>query len=87
MDDLISRAAAVLSAKRAADDWFGNCDLLRDKYIEMSISYIPVADVVSVVRCRDCKYFRLWRHDRGEDSRCEYWNTETAADDFCSQAV
>lgn len=44
-------------------------------------------DKVHVVRCRDCMYFTPWRHDRGDDSRCEFWNTEMGAEDYCSQAI
>ena len=47
----------------------------------------PNVDAAPVVRCKDCMYFRPWRHDRGEDSRCEFWNTEMGAEDYCSQAV
>ena len=48
------------------------------------IGDIPAADVVEVVRCRECMYW-----ERGKDycAYCNHWAgmlTETDADNFCS---
>ena len=100
MDDLISRAAAIDAIVSAtafpdaeyiknlcqnpanSEDWLGGvCDAIN------AVEDVNTVDAVPVVRCKDCMYFRPWRHDRGEDSRCEFWNTEMGAEDYCSQAV
>ena len=60
---------------------------LIEKIRKAPIVLKPNVDAVTVVRCRDCMYFRPWRHDRGEDSRCEFWNAEIDAEDYCSQAI
>ena len=39
-----------------------------------------------LIRCHDCVYFATHVHDRGDDSRCVWYNRETRADDFCSSA-
>ena len=77
MDDLISRAAA-LDVLVTSPNF--HTTLTR-------IEELHAVDAVPVVRCKDCMYFRPWRHDRGEDSRCEFWNAEIGAEDYCSQAV
>lgn len=58
MSDAIDRQAAIVTAVRAAIDWH---KLANPQY---SIAYcigeamraIPAADVVEVVRCKDCKH-------------------------------
>ena len=77
MADLISRAAA-LDVLVTSPNF--NTTLTR-------IEELPAVDAERVIHCRDCMYFRPWRHDRGDDSRCEFWNIEMGADDYCSQAV
>ncbi len=41
-------------------------------------------DIVNVVRCKDCKYFRLWY---GASSTCtywtEWWDMKTDPDGYC----
>lgn len=41
-------------------------------------------DMVRPVYCRECKHYRRHAHDRGVDDRCDLWNRETRARDFCS---
>ena len=61
------------------------------------IKALPIADVVDVVRCRDCKYWRDWQmavasHGFGEnmgECHCNQWDNEyfyylTKDIDFCS---
>ena len=50
--------------------------------IRTNIQGLPIADVVPVVRCKDCKH-------RGEQylhgtANCNYHNTLIDCDDFCS---
>ena len=41
----------------------------------------PTADVISVVRCKDCKYF----YQNGNIKVCKHWNCHsTTDDDYCS---
>ena len=58
------------------------CDTDADKrYSVERIRSLPTADVVPVVRCRDCKYADQateWTHC----NRVTWWN---GADDFCSR--
>lgn len=53
MNDLISRQAAI--------DVFGK--LSQGKYYTKLINSIPSADVVEVVRCKDCEHFEAINND------------------------
>lgn len=48
------------------------------------IEELPTADVVEVVRCKDCKFYKDW----GDCITCEYWTTyedvSTEPNAFCS---
>ena len=47
------------------------------------ISQIPTADVVEVVRCKDCEYF----YQDGNIKVCKYWNCHsTTYNAYCSYA-
>lgn len=48
------------------------------------IAEAPTADVVEVVRCKDCKY---WVEEKDFGMFCSHWGStlaESQADDFCS---
>ena len=48
------------------------------------IKSAPAADVVDVVRCKDCKY---WVEEKDFGMFCSHWGStlaESQADDFCS---
>ena len=48
------------------------------------IATFPAADVVEVVRCKECKY---WECGKDYEPYCNHWGnmmSETNADDFCS---
>lgn len=48
-----------------------------------AIRDVTTADVVKVVRCKDCKYF----YQDGNIKVCKYWNYHSATDDtYCSYA-
>lgn len=77
-----------LRSKAGYGSWMhSNGEVCAITNIETKIEALPSVDAVTVVRCKDCMYFRPWRHDRGEDSRCEFWNAEIDAEDYCSQAI
>lgn len=53
-------------------------------FILSAILNAPAADVVEVVRCKDCKY---WVEEKGFGMFCGHWGStlaESQADDFCS---
>ena len=85
-DDLISRAAA-LDAIDNMKPMQGNMEQLAMKALcWAAIKTIQPVDAASIIRCRDCVYFRPNVHDRGDDSFCVWFTHETSADDYCSKA-
>lgn len=48
---------------------------------------IPAADVVEVVRCKDCDYFKKCKEVEGVSwtGFCRYGDFHTDEDDFCSR--
>lgn len=50
------------------------------------IKALPTADVVEVVRCKDCKYYKQNPYSPDEDMMCMCWCDwlPTDPDDFCS---
>lgn len=52
--------------------------------VRKAIEQTPTADVVEVVRCKDCKY---WVYEDDLGMFCSHWGStlaESQADDFCS---
>ena len=53
--------------------------------VKKNLENIPAADVVEVVRCKDCKYAEHWY---GDKFLCSLWNEQgrvsVFADGFCS---
>lgn len=51
------------------------------------IENIPSADVVEVVRCKDCKnnYVTTHNHGKQDDPRCDFTDRHLSLDDFCSR--
>ena len=45
---------------------------------------IPAADVVEVVRCKDCKHENVHHAISDKHTWCEYWGIDPDFDDFCS---
>lgn len=81
MPDYIDREAANLALAEQGFDW--------DK-AKQALASVPAADVVPVVRCRDCKHFNHKRmeceneavstdHEGGAQYSLNFW-----LDDFCS---
>ena len=54
MKEYIERDAAIKAAQDGTDLWDGGYSKYRDEYIKSAINAIPAADVVEVVRCKDC---------------------------------
>lgn len=54
------------------------------EYCVKQINEAPTADVVEVVRCKDCEY---WENGKDYEPYCNHFGnmmTDTKADDFCS---
>lgn len=78
MTDYISRQAVI---DWLTNDWNGMVNT-----VFFGIEHIPTADVVEVVRCKDCKYAT---YDKSIDRYdCRNWGLDgdeyTEANDFCS---
>ena len=81
MSDLISRQAAI--------DTLEGCQQYKVSTEDYAVDYaqaktelmmLPAADVVEVVRCKDCKYFE----HNGYAEWCNGWDGITRKDSFCS---
>lgn len=93
MDDYISRQAAIniVCHDDCEDCPDGGCDMYR------RMKRLPAADVVEVVRCKDCKYWGSTltyidlleaRHDPYTDGVCDLYDCDGfQPNDFCSKAV
>ena len=76
MSDYISRQEAIKVVKIETND----AERLYNNIVE-GLRYIPSADVVEVVRCRDCYYSVISKDgNRG----CKYHELEVEDDDYCS---
>ncbi len=73
-DEYISREAALMKLMQ---------DGCSAKNLQ-SISDVPAADVVEVVRCRDCKHFVNATINANGFLICDISDMEIAPDDFCS---
>lgn len=52
--------------------------------VHTALDNISAADVVEVVRCRDCINYHRNVHDQGDDSYCSIFCAETDLDSYCS---
>lgn len=73
-ETLLQKTKELLS-----DDAFGAARIVRE------IKRAPAEDVVEVVRCKDCKYFRRWNDG---STTCLFWTDQwdmaTEPNGFCS---
>ena len=81
MTDYINRERAVFECER----FFKGNKEAQEECMSL-LCELPVADVVEVVRCRDCKYARHPYNLSGMETLCEcdYNNQTNRGDDFCS---
>lgn len=97
MDDYIKREDAVKVAERyglANGSVLGRHTGLAD-CIASEISDLPAADVVPVVRCRDCEYYKnhpnglCYLHTEPKENERGYSGEAVCVepDDFCSYGV
>ena len=83
MSDYIKREDAVNAVCVGCNDEFGNepCEP-SDCAIRERIATIPSADVVEVVRCKDCMYYNPYDTTKAYD--CERGLLGVMQDDYCS---
>ena len=80
MAEYIDKAVALSIHEPTKSNRHYQTDNLDDAYGQgwddalCSIEHIPAADVAPVVRCKDCRYFKMYRCRMGYSSH----------DDFCS---
>lgn len=87
MKEYIERTAAVKAAQAGADEWGGDFNRNRDTYIEAAIDEVPTADVVAVVRCKDCM-FSCYEFGVGTDLYyCGGTGLISTPDAFCSRGL
>lgn len=80
MTDYISREAALDVMCDSCSARYSSACISGDKcYSYGGISNIPAADVVSVVRCKDCKHYNA-----GFECLIEGYGIERPADYFCA---
>ena len=85
-DDYIKRADAIELIARH-DDTDGTIKVFSGRFVNGLISAVPPADVVEVVRCKDCKHnYRrtTWNHGARDNPSCKYTDYVRDNDFYCS---
>lgn len=90
-NEYISREAAidaVLSYNGYFQDQLSTNNMILKMEAEVAIDDVPAADVVEVVRCKDCVFYRsatgFCHYHSKEYDGGEYWD-KFGSDDFCSR--
>lgn len=78
MADYISREAAIKAAK---------CHYPKANEMIAGITLVPAADVVEVVRCKDCTYFNHIKCQEERAGLCEHFDTYMYISDYCSDGI
>lgn len=86
MDDLISRQAAIDALEGCQQYKVSTEDYAVDyAQAKTELMMLPSADVVEVVRCKDCIYYDPARSEE-EIDWCHAWCEETIEDGYCNNA-
>lgn len=92
MDEYISREAAIAYIREQSEEWQkafeefgGESGIYADAYNDLAEDFysIPTADVAPVVRCKDCRYFKMYKCRMGyskHDDFCSYGERKDGAD-------
>ena len=83
MTDYIKRDDAI---KAVANNYWNGTECECYAFAHKALDGIQSADVVPVVRCKDCKCWTEWSNGTGSCSRVALDWLGTDADDFCSMA-
>jgi len=98
MADYIDRQAAIETIHSAIYPYFCGAEdgdiLSEDEKLVLSVNKtictaiiaLPSADVVEVVRCKDCKHRYYTLGISAEWYQCELWHDAIEDNDFCSRA-
>ena len=83
MAEYIDREQAEIMAIDGVDKWDGGYNYERELAIQEAIRRIPSADVVEVVRCKNCVY---WDNASNWTPECRRLDglSSPNEDDFCS---
>ena len=86
MTDLISRQAAIDAVHEEFDGclvWDESGETTANEF-ERILDYLPSADAVEVVRCKDCRY---WTKDEqyATIGFCRIWRREIKSKEYCSE--
>lgn len=76
--DYISREAAKQRIRDSFSDLAHRCE------INAILNSIPAADVVEVVRCKDCTYFSHVKCQEERAGLCEHFDAYMYISDYCS---
>lgn len=90
MDDLISRSALLQDIEESivfsgrSDET--SAEMRGAHKVVDRIKAAPTVDAVEVVRCRECKNYKLNKYSGEDDMWCMCWSDwlPTEPDDFCS---
>lgn len=80
MDDYISRDYTVENMENFP--WDTEHD--KNAAIHLVRELVPAADVVEVVRCKDCTYFSHVKCQEERAGLCEHFDTYMYISDYCS---
>lgn len=84
MTEYIERTAALNAARRAFDDQECDCEVMPDVFA--ALQEVPAADVVEVVRCRECRHrYTMNCSMYYECARCGGQWDWTTDDGFCDR--
>lgn len=84
MDDYIKRENAIDAAIQGAEEYDCGYGASRDDLIMEEINRIPAADVVEVVRCKDCASYSVPSNNLGRDGICFSLNQYCPGWFFCA---
>ena len=82
MPEYIERESLLKKAKELAQNFSSSC--LATPHIIKAIENAPKADVVEVVRCKDCKRFLQMETSPSYDGKCLGYGYLVEANHFCS---
>ena len=75
----ISGRIRALPTTEDGEDW------IRVEEVRESLQIIPAADVVPVVRCKDCKWWKLSDYNTLGIHICQRYSGVRGEHDFCSR--
>lgn len=87
MSDYIRREDATNAVYKAYEiilDSGNFSEIQACEQVNRVLRSVPSADVVEVVRCKDCKHYDGVHYVRGI-APCKFWGSMVSSDDYCSR--